>query len=90
MACGTPCVVTDVGDAAYVVDDTGIVVPPKNPQALALAWRNLLTIDAVQLTQLAEAARQRIVETFSLTEVTRQYENLYHQIGEEEYILNKG
>lgn len=90
MACGTPCVVTDVGDAAYVVDNTGIVVPPKNPQALALAWRNLLTMDADRLAQLAEAARQRIVETFSLTEVTRQYENLYHQIGEEEYILNKG
>lgn len=37
MSCEVPCVVTNVGDSAYIVGDTGIVVPPKNPLAMARA-----------------------------------------------------
>ncbi len=42
MACGIPCVVTDVGDSAAVVGTAGIVVPANDPAALAAAWESAL------------------------------------------------
>jgi glycosyltransferase involved in cell wall biosynthesis len=72
MACSVPCVVTDVGDSRMIVGDTGIVVPPKNPQALANAW--LKTLENTKKSSLAIAgeysnkvtnARERIEKNFS-------------------------
>ncbi len=63
MACGIPCVVTDVGDSAWIVEDTGIVVPPKNPEALAKGWEECLRRDRVEM---GRRARERIVANFSV------------------------
>jgi glycosyltransferase involved in cell wall biosynthesis len=81
MACGVPCVVTDVGDLAVIVGETGVVVPPKDPQALADGWRRLL-LDMSQedRMRLGLAARQRIVENYSLEKIVEQYERLYESL----------
>ena len=77
MACAVPCVVTDVGDSAGVVGDTGVVVPPKDPERLAGGWDRLLSVSRAERTQLGQRARRRIEEHYSLTNVVRQYERLY-------------
>ncbi len=79
MACGVPCVVTDVGDSAWMVGKTGKVVPPYDSEALAEAWNALIKMGTEQRKQLGEAARKRVMDNFSLTSITRQYEQLYEQ-----------
>ncbi|MBE9044414.1 glycosyltransferase [Pleurocapsales cyanobacterium LEGE 10410] len=77
MSCGVPCVVTDIGDSAWMVGNTGRVVPPKNPLALAKAWQEIITMDVSARQNLGTSARQRIVEKFSLDTIVQQYEQLY-------------
>ena len=44
MACGTPCLCTEVGDMPFIVGETGWVVPPKNSDALAAALLSALKL----------------------------------------------
>jgi glycosyltransferase involved in cell wall biosynthesis len=83
MACGVPCVVTDVGDSAYLVAETGKVVPPRDPASLAEAWLALLSLPARERAALGKAARQRIQDHFSLPAVAAQYAALYRELAAE-------
>jgi glycosyltransferase involved in cell wall biosynthesis len=80
MSCQVPCVVTDVGDAAEIVSDTGKVVPPKNPQALATAWQELIELETQGREKLGIDARNRIMANFSLEKVVDRYEQLWRVI----------
>jgi glycosyltransferase involved in cell wall biosynthesis len=66
MACGVPCVVTDVGDSSQIVGDTGIVVPPRNHEALAAGWAQMHARMA-ENPRLRETVRQRVNSQFSLS-----------------------
>ena len=74
MACAVPCVVTDVGDSAMLVGKTGVVVPPRDPAALAEGWTRLL---AAGCRPFGEAARQRVETEYSAAQIVRRYEELY-------------
>jgi glycosyltransferase involved in cell wall biosynthesis len=80
MCCGIPCVTTDVGDAALVVGATGRVVPPADPQALAAAALDLLTMDPAARHALGAQARARIVDEYSLSATLSQYTALYENL----------
>lgn len=80
MSCGVPCVVTDVGDAAALVGDTGRIVPPGDAAALADAWAEAASLGERQRRALGAAARQRIAVAFSLPAMVSRYERLYQEL----------
>jgi glycosyltransferase involved in cell wall biosynthesis len=80
MACAVPCAVTDVGDSAWIVSDTGRVVKPRDPKALAGAWEELILLGGEGRQQLGRAARQRIQEHFDLSKIVGQYEKFYEDL----------
>lgn len=77
MACGVSCVTTDVGDCASVIADTGLVVRPGDPRALADGWEKMLGADAALRTSLSVRARERVVEHFSIAHAAAKYEQAY-------------
>lgn len=80
MACGVPCVVTDVGDSAMIVGDTGVVVPPGDSEALAQGWRRILDMDPEERAAMGAKARERIQTEYELNVVVRRFENLYEKL----------
>jgi glycosyltransferase involved in cell wall biosynthesis len=72
MACGVPCVVTNVGDSAWVVGDQGDVVPPKNSAALMTAIEKMLN----QKTYDPARIRQRIADQFSVNSLVTKTEHV--------------
>ena len=81
MACGTPCVVTNVGDSALIVGDTGEVVAPGDPGALAQGWRRLIEAGPDSRRRLGTAARRRVEEHFALPAIVERYQAVYEGLA---------
>jgi len=77
MSCAVPCVVTDVGDSAWIVGGTGKVVPPGNPQKLAEAICALVMMGPEKRQQLGTLSRERAVAEFSIQQAVTRFEALY-------------
>lgn len=83
MLSGTPNVVTDIGDSALMVGETGWVVPPRDPQRLADAiveahseWRDSEGDWAAR----RRAARSQIADNFSFERMAREYERVWREV----------
>jgi glycosyltransferase involved in cell wall biosynthesis len=81
MACGLPAIATDVGDAVRIIGDTGLVVQPREPQALAAAIRRLASEAPVLRAERATRARARIAELFPLQRSVSRTEEVYSSLG---------
>ncbi len=78
MACGVPGVVTDVGDAAVIVGDTGWVVPPQEPAMLAEGiGKAFAALDSEGSQVIAERVRERVLQEFSLPKMVERYERTW-------------
>jgi glycosyltransferase involved in cell wall biosynthesis len=80
MACGVPCVVTDVGDCALLVGDCGQVVPPGDPDAMAAAAARLLETGPEGRRRLGLSSRRRVEQEFSLQRYIGMYSAAYDQV----------
>jgi glycosyltransferase involved in cell wall biosynthesis len=76
MACGTPCVVSDVGDSSLIVGDTGIVVPPKDPEALKEGLKVMLNRLEREYLLIRENTRNRIISQFSCDTLIQKTSNI--------------
>jgi len=80
MASGVPVVTTDVGDARIVVGETGIVVPIRDPAALAGGWRTMLNLGTDGMARLGEKAREKVAEQYDIHGIADRYASIYRKL----------
>ncbi len=82
MAAGRPIVSTDIGTGVAWVNQhaiTGIVVPPREPEALAAALSQILDDPALS-AQLSVAGRRRVNENFTQAQMLERIEQVYARV----------
>jgi glycosyltransferase involved in cell wall biosynthesis len=85
MACGTPCVTTDVGDAALIVGAHGWVVSPRKPAALVeglLQAQALFEKDRQAWQALQQACRAHIMANFELSQMCERYRDSWRMCAQ--------
>ena len=80
MACGIPCVVTDVGDSAHIIGETGRVVTPGQPHALAESIDQILQMSKEDREELGRLARQRIERNFTVQKMVSRTESVFESL----------
>jgi len=82
MAAGKPVICTDVGGVPELIDDgeCGLLVPPRDPKALAKAMNHLLENSSAGLSMGRASARRAVEQRFDLSAMTEAYEDLYRTI----------
>jgi len=84
MACGVPCIGTDVGDTAELIDDTGQTVPPREPGQLSEAVKKILLLPDDERLALGWKARNRILENYEIRKIVTLYQQVWSQVTETE------
>lgn len=80
LAAGRPCVATDVGDSAMVLEPEWPVVPPADPAALADATVTVLDISPQEHQDRVDSAYRRIRGDYALTRIEERYWSVYASV----------
>lgn len=78
LACARPVVATSVGAIPEVVGKAGLIVPPRDPDALAGAICSLLA-DPESAAAMGKCGREQVLKAYGLTPVARATEEIYYQ-----------
>lgn len=81
MAVGVPCVATDVGDCAYIIGDTGLVVPAGDMAGFASGVAATLKLPRAERAIMGGRARERVAGEFEIGRVVRRYQEMYESLG---------
>jgi glycosyltransferase involved in cell wall biosynthesis len=77
MACALPCVVTDVGGTAEIVEQSAILAAPRNSGALAKGLDVYARLSSAERRAIGEKARARVCKAFSLEAMVTNYAQMY-------------
>ncbi len=83
MACGTPCIATDIGDSKYIVGNSGWIVPPKCPEVFAdkiIYAANEKKYNPSEWDKRKFSCRERIVNNFSIETMVEKYKKEWSRI----------
>ncbi|MFD5426110.1 GT4 family glycosyltransferase PelF [Streptomyces sp. NPDC127084] len=80
MSCGRATVSTDVGGVREAVGGAGLVVPPRDPAAMAAAALELLA-DPARRSAMGEAARLRVIDQFTLRQTIHTFRSIYLELS---------
>jgi len=85
MACGIPCITTDVGEAALIVGDSGWTVPRSSPVAMAGAiGESLVEIKNLSKWDIRKGScRKRILENYTLVRMIKSYNKHWEGLNSE-------
>ena len=81
MVSGTPSIVTDVGDSAEIVGETGWVVSPRDHVALSKMLDSVLRLGRNHLRERGETARERVKTNYSLEKMVKGYLDAYTSLS---------
>ncbi|MDB4678502.1 glycosyltransferase [bacterium] len=79
MACGVPCIGTDVGDTRFLIGNAGRIVRPGDSSGLFREIQSFIDLPESARALLATSARERINTSFTQSRTTRSYLSLYRE-----------
>lgn len=77
MAAGVPTIATDVGDSAKIIGDASRIVPPRDPDAIARAGLDILSLSPDDRRTLGARDRQWISDNFDMGKIAGRYRSLW-------------